>query len=492
MPATGFLRVPQARVLGLAAAIAAVVARMPAHPAAQSTVPPAVTGPIASRGTPGDAAHEYIFQATPMDLARVGYVEEEYFISGTATRYVIPVDGKPATSPGTMPYRTRLVVRRPANAGRYRGVAVVEWQNVSSGRDLDESWAISGDFFVRAGWAWIGASVQRIGVHGADPPNPMAGIGLRQWSAARYGTLDLTNGGAVTDDSQSYDIYSQVAALLKHPQRVDPMGGLRVQRLYATGGSQSANFLVRYYNELPASAQLYDAFLVTRGGSSPKPDQRTKIFKINTEADVARQAPLRVPNSRSTHTWEITGAPHMPASFQSSDRSDFRTVGGGLGIRDLGIGLPNAQCLRPFPSPVEAWLVINAAFAALDRWVTEGSAPPATAPIETAPAPAGQPHSIVRDDRGIARGGIRLPRVAVPTALNTGENQPAGNAPENGVCGLLGTSVPFAADTLKALYPTRDGYARQVRLIVDDLVTQGVVLKEDADTLLRNADAALP
>jgi hypothetical protein len=165
-----------------------------------------VIGPIASTSKPGHAARDYVFYATPMDLTKVAYVEEEYFISGTATRYAFSGAQVSTTPIGTMPYRTRLVVRRPASAKAFRGVVVVDWQNVTGGHDLDSEWSLAGQVFVRSGWAWVGASVQRIGVHGFDPPNPLAGSGLKQWSSGRYGTLDLTHGGTVMDDSQSFDI----------------------------------------------------------------------------------------------------------------------------------------------------------------------------------------------------------------------------------------------------------------------------------------------
>src|ERR1700742_3155856 len=49
--------------------------------------PASITGPIPSQGKPGDPAHDYIFYATPFNLKKAGYEEQEYFISGTATRY---------------------------------------------------------------------------------------------------------------------------------------------------------------------------------------------------------------------------------------------------------------------------------------------------------------------------------------------------------------------------------------------------------------------
>ena len=394
-----------------------------------------------------------------------------------------------------MPYQTRIVVRRPADAKRFSGVVVVDWQNVTAGCDLDTEWAQAGDFFVRAGWAWVGASVQRIGVHGFSAPSPLAGRGLKQWSPARYASLDVTNGGAVTDDSQSYDIYSQVAEMLKHPQGVNPFEGMRVQRVYAAGASQSASFLVRYYNSIQPHAKLYDGFLVSIGGGRPRLDEKTKFFKVITETEVGRgQATVRAPDTETTHTWEITGSAHMASDLMSMDKTNFRTVLGGILDRDIGVRVPvsQRQCVRPHPSDVEAWVVHSASYAALDRWVTK-NVPPSAAErinVSAAPTPPGAP-TIIRDDKGFAVGGIRLPRVAVPTALNTGENLPANTTlPENNFCHLYGTHIPFDAATLRTLYQTREAYLREVKRVVEELVKKGFVLEHDAPTLIRNAETA--
>ena len=58
--------------------------------AGEAAVPnPTVTGPIPATAAPGDPSHNYPFFASQFDLAARGYVEDEYFIEGTANRYTI-------------------------------------------------------------------------------------------------------------------------------------------------------------------------------------------------------------------------------------------------------------------------------------------------------------------------------------------------------------------------------------------------------------------
>src|SRR5204863_3955120 len=100
--------------------------------AATAVVPtPAVIGPLAS-DPPGSASRNYPFFSTDMVLADFGYVEQEFFFDGTANRYDAPAPsggvGNNAASASTantvatgIPYRSRLLVRRPADASRSKG-----------------------------------------------------------------------------------------------------------------------------------------------------------------------------------------------------------------------------------------------------------------------------------------------------------------------------------------------------------------------------------
>jgi hypothetical protein len=492
----------RARLVALAATVLAVAGACTSSPS-QASTPAArtrvaseatVRGPIASTARPGDASHDYTFYSTPMDLKKVGYVEQEYFVSGTATRYPSnPTNALTNSAPiGTMPYTTRIVVRKPADPSRFTGVVVVDWQNVTAGHDIDTEWSASGDFFVRSGWAYVGASVQRVGVNGAAT-GATAGLGLKQWNPTRYASLDLADGGKVTDDSQSFDVYSQIGALVKHAgPGVDPFQGMNVQRVYAAGASQSARFLIIYYNTVQQQAKVYDGFLIGLGGPRVRTDVATKMLRVNTETDVWRGAgdpAVRIGDSQSVHEWEIAGGSHVPAAAVSTTPGDPRADLGWIQERDYGQAQA-LSCTNPGPSDVEDWAVFHAAYSALDRWVGAGKTPATVAPIQvTGPNPAlTGTWTIVRDANGFATGGIRLPKVAEPVALNNGENLPASLAnPLNTFCVLYGTHRPYDAAKLTALYGSQSAYVSKVTQTVDGLVQQGLLLRADGDTLLQSA-----
>ena len=59
-------------------------------PAGAEVSNPTVTGPIPVTVPLGDPSHDYPQFATQLDLASYGYVEEEFFLEGEATRYATP------------------------------------------------------------------------------------------------------------------------------------------------------------------------------------------------------------------------------------------------------------------------------------------------------------------------------------------------------------------------------------------------------------------
>jgi len=62
----------------------------------------------------------------PIDLAKSGFVEEEFIINGTANVYDWAADGKLSVKAANAPYATRILVRRPSDPARFSGTALVE------------------------------------------------------------------------------------------------------------------------------------------------------------------------------------------------------------------------------------------------------------------------------------------------------------------------------------------------------------------------------
>ncbi|OLT54564.1 hypothetical protein BJF88_08590 [Cellulosimicrobium sp. CUA-896] len=298
-----------------------------ALPASAAVPDPEVIGPVPATTALGDPAHGYPFLATDYDLAGHGYVEEEFFLEGEATRY--QADGvTDATVLSTgHDYRTRIVVRRPVDPDAFNGTVIAEWYNVSNQWDQEVDWFQTHEHLVREGYAWVGVSAQRAGVHSTT--------GLRAWSPERYGALDLTDGGTVTDDSLSYDVFSQAVEAVRDPEGTAPLGPLDAERVVATGHSQSAGRLRTYVNSVDPLADVVDAVVLHGGGASIRDDIDTPVFKLNSETDVAINllgAAERQPDTDLLRTWEVAGA---PTATGSSSRTTGACASGTSGRRPV-------------------------------------------------------------------------------------------------------------------------------------------------------------
>ena len=240
---------------------------------------PTVTGPITS---PGSA---FLTPPTSLDLASFGYVEEEFFVAGTATSYTsaspLGTDGRwTATPADTADYVTRILVRRPTNPKKFNGSVVVEWLNVSGGLDAAPDWTFVHTMLLRDGFAWVGVSAQLVGVSGSGGPLGL-NLSLKAVNPVRYAPL------VHPGDSFSYDMFSQVAQAIRQPSGVAPLGPLRPRRILATGESQSAFRLVTYVDAVHPVARVYDGFLVHSRGASGAPLSESPQATIATPDAVA-------------------------------------------------------------------------------------------------------------------------------------------------------------------------------------------------------------
>jgi len=416
---------------------------------------PTVIGPIPG-AVPGDRLADrvedtYPFFSTPDDLAGQGYVEQEFYLTGTADGW----DTAGAQVADDVPYTTRMIVRRPASPLRFNGTVLVEWQNVTAGYDLDALW--NADTVVRGGYAWVGVSAQRVGVDQ-----------LRGWSPTRYGRLDVTGGGAYVTDQLSYDIFAQAGRALARTGPGAPLGPLRARTLLAIGASQSAVRMTVYYDRvLPQVTPVFDGygFIVgpapTRVGPEP-------VFQVLSETDV--RTPVRPADTDRFRRWEVAGGAHS-----GWNGYNYRIP---ISVRDLGAA-PIYNCDNPPFSRVPMHHVTAAAYGHLKRWVERGTAPPTAEPLRFNADGTKQ-----RGEHGLALGGIRLSQVVVPTAVNTGDN----SGPS--FCLLFGTYRPFDQATLDELYPTRIGYVARVVAADARNVRAGYLLVPDALENLRDALAS--
>lgn len=437
------------------------------------------------------------------DIGDVGYVAEEFFVSGSATSYQaadeLGPDGRWSVAPAAAAtYTTRIVALTPTDANRFNGTVLVEWLNVSGGIDAPAVWMMAHREMLRSGYAYVAVSAQRVGVEGGDN---MTGIdmSLKTQNPQRYSSLHHPG------DAYAYDIFSQAGQLARQSGM---LRGLRAQRVIAVGESQSAMFLTTYINAVDPLAGVYDGFLVHSrfGPAAPlngdsvfaeleststhgvafRPDLAVPLVTIITETDLfggrrlgyhsARQA-----DNQQLRVWEIAGTAHAdnytiqvaPIDTGSAQLADIVAA---YTPTNLLMGQELDHCINFAP---QHHYVLQAALARLNDWVSTGQPAPNGVRIEL---DGDQP---VLDEHGLVRGGIRTPWVDVPIARTSGVG-----GEQTAMSSIFGSGEAFDSAAVRRLYPGGVAdYLARFTASLDAAIEAGFLLSADRDEILEIAAA---
>ncbi len=445
------------------------------------------------------------------DLAQP-YVEEEYFVSGTSTLYnyahnppLGPTDITPIQE--DVPYKTRIIVRRPAQHGHFKGTVVIEWWNSTAGFDTAPVWDPSAEYFARKGVVYVGVTNSTTSLGFLVGGCSLFGI-LPPTCGTRYSTLSLPENGL------AFEMVSQIANLLKSDSPENPLPDtFDVERVYHAGQSQQGGSMVTY-----ASAFHFDAndgyFVQQAGtarainfgpacgaeGSPPYPDCTPRlvfpdnlvrtdlpvpVYHAITETDiqilfgtVGRQA-----DTATFRYYEVAGGGHL-------------TVHKGVEILPAGLLGPDPLfledlCQFPINSTADGAVfvsyVFNALWENLEQQVQRGVEPPPGIQMDVV---AGV---VQRDEFGNGLGGVRLPSLEVPRATYTPGNQADPNLPGflqalgNLACFLASSTMPFGSVTFAELYPNQGSYINQVARAANELQRDGFLLHQDRQNIMSTA-----
>ena len=451
--------------------------------------PPTVTGPIPVTETSVPFRSVLARESSLyLDLYAVGYVEEEWFLAGTADA----VDPDGMVLDADAPYTTRVLVRRPAATHDFSGAVFVEpFHNLN---EDTPAWTSEYRHLVRNGHAWVGLTVNSGTFGPAGTPRGGGVAQLHEFDPDRYGVLHLLAyehgppraappgpGGfdpvlmrwrLAIATAEGHAIAAGLFGLLARNDRCSPLAGLAVDRVYATGWSQTglflAQFLERGYHEaLEASAP--SGYLIAVG---PAPEHRPEGavlvnllsegevvgtlspgFEAAADTDSPRFRGYEVPGS--FHHWEVKPGAH---------RLRAGTVSGAVAAGHD----PHDDRLhndRPWH------VVVHSILHHLDRWVCDDIPMPRAPRITRDPE---APDGIARDEYGNARGGLRTPWLDVPTARYV---------PRCTCSPVTGSVIPLTDAELRARFADRGAFVAAWEHSIDALAADGWLLDADAATL---------
>jgi hypothetical protein len=247
--------------------------------------------------------------------------------------------------------------------------------------------------------------------------------------------------------------------------------------------------MASYVNAVHPLTGVFDGFLVhSRGGSgapvgdAPMPpvghlrdDLDVPVLQVETETDLFGLGfhAARQPDHDGLRTWELAGTAHADVTTL-----EYGAASGAVWAPpDVSLDL-GAMCSTINDGPQRYG--VRAALAWLEGWARDGVAPPTGEPIEVIDG-----STIVRDDDGLARGGVRYPDVTVPTATLTGDAAPDSDV----LCSLFGATTPFPPEDLAARYGSSDAYVAAVEAAAEEVEVAGFLLDADVAEALDGARA---
>jgi hypothetical protein len=428
-------------------------------PAAKLTGPIAVT---AQSGEPFRGMNEQPVAGPGMPLPVLqphGYVEEEYFVSGT-------VDGKP--------YATALLVRKPKDAAKFSGVVAVETLHAQGAIPF---WGLR-EVLMSGNHGWVMVVSQRSALEAFN----------KKSNAARYASLQIPEAPGTPanpmapnpQDAISQEIMSQVGALLKSNSRGGPFAGMKVKYLIMGGSSQTGMTTLRYIQQSHSKARLsdgkpvYDGYLPMEAfATGPLTGGDAAVIHVVGEGDFglfrafSAQGAFTVrADSDSANDrfreYEFPASSHVPTRGISDPKVIFATLD--------NVTKPGEH-LSQFPTPP----FYNATLVNLIDWITKGISPPKAPPIER------ENGEILRDEYGNAKGGVRTPYVDLPTVRYIA-SAPA-TEPANMVRRMIGLQEPIPTEKLLSMYKSRADYLERFDQEIDRLVAQRWLQAKDGEKL---------
>jgi hypothetical protein len=502
---------------------------------------PSVTGPIPSTATNFPYIADGFSVEPPVPQ---GYVEEEFFFSGTGNLYeytptgiaiVTPCPAIAARGCTNLAYTTRMLVKRPADPRKFSGNVIIEALNPSANFDIAAVWDRSDDYFVRNGDIFVGWTSKSVVVQTLKGFNPTRYAALN-WPFVQSPDNSPNDG---VYDGITFDIAAQIGALFKLNGPASPIHNFAVRHVFEAGFSQDGSFtftqadIFDALERLPGNRSVYDGYVpmgtngpsdidfgLTPAGALPAGDKRIQmqprdvpVMQADTETEIflgtvvpnglAFQRPDSDAINDRYRLWEVPGGSHV------SNDSDAPVITLQLDFAELEhitpaqlppngcthqqlvtgptVGVPGVVDPNTFPFS----FVQNAVFADLVEWVDFGLPPP-HAPFITVDTTK-TPPQILRDQFGNAEGGVRTPFLDVPTATYVPFDTVAQQTLFSGFCILDGYNIPFGTAELDQLYPTHGQYVLRFATDANLLVANRFWLFPDADTAIANAiKAAVP
>jgi len=446
-------------------------------------------------------------------LAPYGYIEEEYFISGTATAYRHTASGQEAYKTD-LPYTTRIVVRRPANAGKFSGV--VHFEPIHPTGGVTFTWAALSDYIMSRGDIYIAVGLGDASKGWSGSPKhpesklPVGQHEVTKWfEPERYASLSWPE-----EEGIRFDVMGSIGVKLRSNDQDNPLRGLNVRAMLVSGWSYTGSIQRTFINEgfhdrarLPNGKPAFDGYLfgVSSQWNEPgylplyndepyvpvgdprrafkKTDARVIEFLTESEVELNLKHQPETPDSDEKigghRAYEMGGVIHVASLVDPTKNYTELPQLTQLAKHNYPKSMlpsdPVFACSLP-QTDLPMGSYVKAAVDNLRRWALDGTPPPRSKPLSW------QGGQLARDASGNVVGGIRAAEFEVPLARYgryQGNDQPACRA-DRPYPAVFFLRNEFTRDALVSRYVSAAGYLQRYNQKLDDLVKDRWLLQEDA------------
>lgn len=453
-------------------------------------------------------SHPFATAAVKCRFSDRGYVEEEYFVSGTANVYERSGQKKKVRN-ADVPYVNRVIIRRPEDLEKFSGNVVVEILNSTAGFDIDRIWVLERDFLMQNQDVYVGIT---------SKPNvlpSLMGFDEKRYSPiswpnpAEYDIPDEKLGNLTgasnhaTEDGLFWDMLIDFSKLLRTNLECNPLRDFSGHKMYCylTGWSQSGSYMIRYINDFSRNEgkDVFDGYLAggtislcvpnlnqedltdilsqdrnLHGLDRPYIDVHTESDNVRWGNDSARQT-----ESEWYRLYDIVGPSHDTAtSMKEYYQGDPDIV-----VKEA-VEYPGAE---PYANEFPYELAFHAALKLLYDWVREGVEPGFIDPIEYDDSLNNR-----KAEDGNSVGGWRLPMITFPAVRFYNRSTPAAGRDEfnsqlYGPGDLYGYEDPYSKEEFLGKYGSREHYLFLIQDETDKCIQERLLLEEDREECIDRA-----
>lgn len=440
----------------------------------------------------------------PLNVKDYGYIEEEFFLSGLANVYDEDEHGKVFVKYANLPYKNRVLVRRPENINSFSGRVYIDILNATANYDIEDLWHRSYLWCMENGHGYIGITSK-----------PVCVQSLKNFDYLRYESLNwsgpvhtaqpvpLINGSIPgTEEGLFWDMLGQAASLIKYGNEFNCFEGATVNYLCLTGQSQSGIYLNTFFNSFhkyissPKHDKLFDGYLNIVGvpyqrDLCQKADNKKFSYKarrqceidipcifISSEGDLTlfsskgvKDAFRLTPDNSYTQAnksryYEVAASPHTDINCPVlSAEGEIKKAGR---VVVAPINKERLETLNDMPLAY----YINGFLEKLYTWAEKGIPPEVVEPIKK-----NNKGEIVRDIHSNAECGFRSPFVDVPLAGYYGYSRISED-------GISGDMARFSKDKFLSLYKNPETYLKKFADYTNRQVNDGWLCKSDAKRMI--------